>query len=85
MSMYRACLDLQPGALELDEASKWKAGQVHAEYPKMSGTLSGNGNLIFKSILGDVAPNISLVFESGTGSVGKDGSPTGCYASVHNN
>ena len=28
---------------------------------------------------------ISLIFESGTGSVGKDGLPTGCYASVHNN
>ena len=82
---YRACLDWQPGVIGLEEPIKWEAGQVHAEFPKMNGLLAGYVNMVFISMFGNSAPNISLVLESGTGSVGKDGSPTGCYASVHNN
>ena len=85
MSVYRVCLDQQIAIIELDDTSKWEAGQVHAENLKISGVAAGSANLFFISMFGTSAPNISLVFESGTGSVGKDGSPTGCYASVHNN
>ena len=83
--MYRICLDAQPGFLELDKPIKWQSRQVHAEYPMLTGVVAGIADMGLRAALGDVAPNISLVLESGIGSVGKDGSPTGCYASVHNN
>ena len=79
---YRICLDVQPLILGLDETFKWEDGQVHAEFPKMNGLLAGYVNMLFISTFGNSAPNMSLVFETGTGSVAKDGSPTGCYASI---
>ena len=82
---YRVCLTSQPGYIEIEEPHKWQNGQVNAEYPKLSGLVVPTTNLFLTSLLGNPAPNMSLVFESGTGSVGQDGSPIGCYGSVHNN
>src|SRR2546429_6431325 len=82
---YRVCMKPQPGFIHIDEPHKWQFGQVNAEYPKTSGVLVPATNLFLTSLLGNPAPNMSLVFESGTGSVGQDGSPIGCYGSVHNN
>ena len=84
--VYRVCIHVQPAILELDKPTKWQWHQVHAEYPTLGGAIGPVAELTLTSILhGNVAPNISLVFESETGSVEKDDSPTGCYASVHNN
>ena len=82
---YRVCMTPQPGALQVEEPYKWQNGQVNAEYPKTSGFIVPITNLFLTSLLGNPAPNMSLIFESGTGSVNQDGSPTGCFASVHNN
>ena len=75
----------QPGIIQVEEPYKWEDGQVNAEYPKTSGLIVPVTNLFLTSLLGNPAPNISLVFESGTGSVGQDGSPIACYGSVYNN
>lgn len=84
--IYRICLTVQPGAFELEEQHKWLSGQVHAEYPKMSGTI---GEYLTAPVViatfGDTAPNLTVVLVSATGSLGKDGSPTGCYASIYSN
>ena len=75
-----------PGSLQIEDPEQWEGGQVHERYPKMSGVVAEYFvQMIMTAVLGNSAPNMSIVFESGTGSVGKDGSPTGCYASVHNN
>ena len=43
-------------------------------------------DLVFTSILGYPAPNVSVVVESGGGHVGKNqASPTGCYGSIYRN
>ena len=75
----------QPGFIQIEEPHKWQNGQVHAEYPKLSGLVVPATNLFLTSLLGNPTPNMSLVFESGTGSVDQDGLPIGCYASVHKN
>ena len=75
----------QPRFIQIEEPHKWKEDQINAEYPKTSGILVPVTNLFLTSLLSNPAPNMSLVFESGTGSVGRDGSPIGCYGSVHNN
>ena len=75
----------QPTIIQIEEPHKWKNGQVNAEYPKTSGVIVPVTNLFLTSLLGNPAPNISLVFESGAGSVGQDGSPIACYGSVYNN
>ena len=82
---YRVCMTPQPRVIQIEEPHKWEDGQVNAEYPKISGLVVPATNLFLTSLLGNPAPNMSLVFESGTGSVNQDGSPTGCYGSVHNN
>ena len=74
----------QPGFIQIEEPHKWQNGQVHAEYPKLSGLIVPVTHLFF-TLLGNPAPNMSLVFELGTGSVGQDGLPTGCYGSVYKN
>ena len=82
---YRVCMTPQPRFIQIEEPHKWKEDQINAEYPKTSGILVPVTNLFLTSLLSNPAPNMSLVFESGTGSVGRDGSPIGCYGSVHNN
>ena len=83
---YRVCISVIPAAVQIEDPVQWEGGQVHQRYPKMSGVVAEYFvQMIMTAVLGNSAPNISLVFESGTGSVGKDGSPTGCYASIHNN
>ena len=83
---YRVCMSVVPAAVQIEDPKQWEGGQVHERYPKMSGVVAEYFvQMIMTAVLGNSAPNMSIVFESGTGSVGKDGSPTGCYASVHNN
>ena len=69
----------------LKDEKKWKASQVHAEYPEGVGGLAQLADMLWTAMLGHPAPNISIVVEDATGSVGDDGSPTGCYASIQNN
>ena len=79
-------MTFQPGFIQLKDNAKWNKGQVNAFYPTISGGNAKVVDLILLSLLGDTAPNISLVMNyDATGSVGKDGTPTGCYAYVHNN
>ena len=68
---YRVCLNVQPGFIQLEDPFKWNAGQVHDKYPTLSGSMAIMVNLALTSMLGDSAPNMSLIFESGTGSAGK--------------
>ena len=82
---FRVCITPQPTVIQLEEPHKWEDGQVNAEYPKLSGVLVPVINLFLTSLLGNPAPNMSLVFESVTGSVGRDDLPKGCYGSVYNN
>ena len=83
---YRVCISVQPGFIQLEDDTKWNGGQVNAFYPTISGGNAKVVDLILLSLLGDTAPNMSLVMNyDTTGSVGKDGTPTGCYAYVHNN
>ena len=82
---YRICITVQPPYIQVEEPEKWNSGQVHAEYPKTSGALDQVAYLYLSSLFGHPAPNMSLVFESGTGSVANDGSLSGCYGSVYNN
>ena len=82
---FRVCIIPQPIVIQIEEPHKWEDGQLNAEYPKLSGLIAPMINLFLSSLLGYPAPNISLVFESGTGSVGQNGLPKGCYGSVHNN
>ena len=42
-------------------------------------------DLVIKSTFGYPAPNISVVEESDSGHVGRNGLPTGCYGSIQNN
>ena len=82
---YRVCLSVQPGYIQIEETATWDGGQVHAKYPKLSGVAAEYlCNLILTSILRP-APNMSITSEPLSQAVGKDGLPTGCYASVHNN
>ena len=84
--LYRVCLSIQSGLIQLEDNQKWQGGQIHSEYPKISGGLGEYiADLIFNSVLGSPAPNISLVTESLSASERLDGLPKGCYASIHNN
>ena len=84
--MYRLCLVVQPPAMMIEDAGKWQNGQVNSEYPQTSGGLKAMTDLVFTSILGSPAPNMSVVVDSGGGYVDKNQtSPTGCYGSIHRN
>ena len=82
---YRVCMFLQPMFIQIEDFGRWNYGQVHAEYPKSSGGLKLVIDLFLTTVFSYPAPNMSLIFESGTGTVGDNGLPTGCYTSVHNN
>ena len=84
--IYRLCLSVQPGLLQLENPQKWEGGQVYYQFPKTSGSVGIEiADVMFRVMLGNNAPNVSVVSAPLTGSVGKDGSPTGCYGSLHRN
>ena len=71
---YRICLTILPTLYVLDDPIKWQHGEVHAEYPKASGSFAPLIDLFMLIILGNPAPNISVIIETMTGS--------GCYQSL---
>ena len=78
-------MSIQPGFLHYEDPLKWEGGQVHPEYPKMSGGVAPFIDTVLTSILGKPAPNISVTTEKLKGSFGKNGSPIGCYGSILKN
>ena len=61
-------------------------GQVHSVYPKTSGSVGEYiASVMFMHVLGYPAPNVSVVLESPSDSPTNDGSPNGCYGSLHRN
>ena len=82
---YRVCMSTQPGFLHFDDPLKWQDNQVHPEYPKMSGKVVPWTDIILISMLGNHAPNITVITEKLQGSFGKDGLPIGYYGSILNN
>ena len=64
-------------AFALDEPLKWQDGQVHAEYPKATGSNAKRYHLALSALLGDRPPNISVVVKPVKGS--------GCYRSIRDN
>ena len=84
--IYPLCLSVQPGLLQLENPKKWEGGQVYDQFPKTSGFVGIEiANVMFRAMLGNNAPNVSVVSGPLTGSAGKDGSPTGYCGSLHNN
>ena len=83
--LYRVCLSPQPSYLMMEKPKKWEGDQVHAMYPEITGVMAEFAYLFLTTVLGNSAPNMTIVTESLTGSVGSDGVPSGCYASIHNN
>ena len=78
---YRVCMSIQPGLFQFDDPLKWQNNQVHPEYPMMSGGITPLINTILISMLGNHAPNITVITEKLQGSFGKNGLPIGCYGS----
>ena len=74
---YRFCLTFIPGLISLDEPLKWQHGQVHAEYPKISGSFARTVSTLPSALFGNRAPNISVVIVPMTG--------FGCYQSIRDN
>ena len=84
--IYRICLSPQPGLFYLEDPEKWYGGQVHSVYPKTSGSVGEHlAGIMFMDVLGYPAPNVSVVLESPSNSPTNDGSPKGCYGSLHRN
>lgn len=83
--IYRLCLSVQQGFLSLENPYEWRNGQVHLDYPPLVGILSEYMSEIFPLILGNAAPNISVVTEPLSGSTANSGSPTGCHGSIYRN
>ena len=74
---YRVCLTFVPQVYVLDNPLKWQHGQVHAEYPKASGSLAPLIDSLMSTMLGSCAPNLSVVIERIT--------YPGCYKSIREN
>ena len=82
---YRVCLSVQAGINQIEDTHNWQAGQIHSEYPKMSGPVGEHiYQFLFITVLGHPVPNISIIQEP-LASLGTNESLTGCYRSVHNN
>ena len=60
----------------MESPRKWKNGQVHAEYPKTSGSFAGVLSNLSSALLGNPAPNISVV---------KPMTGYDCYCSIRDN
>ena len=75
---YRVCLPpLTEEIYAIKKLWKWKHGQIYAEYPKASGPFAQVIDSFMRIILGNQAPNISVVFKSMTG--------LNCYQSIKDN
>lgn len=72
--IYRVCVVFVPFGYTLEEIRKWKDGQVHDEYPKATGAFVPMLHEILFALLGNRAPNISVVVKPLMGS--------GCYQSI---
>ena len=84
--IYRICLSVQPGMLQLEDDYNWKDGQVHAQYPKTSGSVGEHiTDLLLATILSQTAPNVSVSVEPLTGNERNSGTPISCYGSLHRN
>ena len=74
---YRVCILNLDNIYAVDEPWKWRKNDVHAEYPKASGSFVQALSTLSSVLLGNPAPNISIVSETMTGS--------GCYRSIRDN
>ena len=74
---YRLCIPLLDDIYALGKASRWEHDQVHAEYPKTVGSFAPVFSTLSSALLGNRAPNISVVSESMTG--------FDCYCSIRDN
>ena len=84
--VYRFCVVSFPVLAEIaDYDSKWAAGQIRDEFPKIEGTYSSLIDSTVSPFFKAFKANLSLVMEKEFGMKKKDGTLTGCYRSIRDN
>ena len=81
-SVYRLCFVTFPTLFEIVDESKWAAGQIHDEFPKVKGAFSYITHTSMIPVFKSLGANFSIRIENELGTRKKDRTLTGCYRSI---